>query len=220
MKHLLIMSIFLLGTGIAMAQTSITDADLSLLPPASEGDHYIGNSSGIIYIGLSTGIYQPIYKTLSEFLAINNSAGNQTISDLVDPTSAQDVATKNYVDTKLVAQHISINEYLAEELVLARDGQIIYTVPSNLNGAEIIEARCSVFSAGSDGGSTSIEIVRRRNGINTIMATVSIAATSYTGNVITTSGDTVLQGDILKLDTTITSNTPPEGLTCTISFKK
>jgi len=218
MRIITLLIAFFLISSITYSQDFIKGINASVYSDAGEGDLYVSTPNDVIYLGLSSGFLKKLDLQLADVLTNGNTA-NKTITGLPTPIANSDAATKNYVDTKIVSQEVSINEYLAEELVLARDGQIIYTVPNNLDGAEVIGARCSVYSAGSAGGTTDINIVRRRNGANLTVASVSIPATSYS-NDVTSSGDFIQQGDILKLDTTATSSTPPEGLTCTITFQK
>ncbi|PCI06229.1 MAG: hypothetical protein COB81_01495 [Flavobacteriaceae bacterium] len=85
---------------MSIAQNTIPDSELTN-NTASEGDLYKTTTGGIIYIGLANGVYHPISKTLEEILIQANDAGGQTISNLLDPILAQDVATKNYLDTSI-----------------------------------------------------------------------------------------------------------------------
>ena len=75
MKHIFYILIFLLGTLLTHGQTLITSTDISNTN-ASEGDLY-KDSSGAIYIGLSSGVYHPINKNLQEILVEGNSANDK-----------------------------------------------------------------------------------------------------------------------------------------------
>ncbi|PCI06224.1 MAG: hypothetical protein COB81_01470 [Flavobacteriaceae bacterium] len=115
MKTTFPLFVFFLAFNLLSAQTTIADADLSLLPPASEGDHYTGVPSGIIYIGLASGAYQPfdtnIYKTNGElsdnrlvtgnnfdlhFSNLNTFRTNATSSSLYATTDTQINTTAGY----------------------------------------------------------------------------------------------------------------------------
>lgn len=50
--------------------------------------------------------------TLESVLTENNSANNQQVKDLQNPTDAQDASTKNYVDTEIENNHQNIEQVL------------------------------------------------------------------------------------------------------------
>ena len=52
----------------------------------------------------NSGNSTPTTPTLQSVLAENNSAGQQQIKDLLDPTEAQDAVTKNYAETQFYSQ--------------------------------------------------------------------------------------------------------------------
>ncbi|PCI36022.1 MAG: hypothetical protein COB60_00495, partial [Flavobacteriaceae bacterium] len=97
MKNLLIFCVIILGFNQLIGQIIILDTSISV-KDAGEGDLYQGDPSGIIYIGLTDGSYQPISKNLKEILAQANDANNSKIINLGTPTDAKDAVTKQYVD--------------------------------------------------------------------------------------------------------------------------
>jgi len=64
------------------------------------GDTFYNTTEEKFYVHDGSG-WKPVGKqTLAEVLINNASAGNNKITDLTDPTNAQDAATKSYVDSK------------------------------------------------------------------------------------------------------------------------
>lgn len=200
------------------AQTDITDAAATTYNTASEGDMYRALPSGQLYVGLSDGSLRNINKDLEELLSFGNDANGALIKNLGTPIDNNDAATKTYVDQAITYQHVSINEYLAEELVLARDGQIIYVIPDELDGMEIQKIRASVYTTGTGGGNTQVALRHRQGSTESTVVTVSVASGNYTGQATVGGSVTVSAGDILRLNTTQVTNNEPEGLTCTITF--
>ena len=90
---------------LCLAIASLTQ----LQAQAPQGFNYqatVRNSAGdLIVLSVPYALYAensgnstPITPNLETVLAENNSAGQQQIKDLLDPTEAQDAATKSYVD--------------------------------------------------------------------------------------------------------------------------
>ena len=62
----------------------------------------------------NSGNSTPTTPNLEAVLAENNSANNQQIKDLQDPTEAQDAVTKNYVDTEIENSEQDIEQVLTQ----------------------------------------------------------------------------------------------------------
>ena len=62
----------------------------------------------------NSGNSTPTTPNLETVLAENNSANNQQIKDLQDPTEAQDAVTKNYVDTEIENSEPNIEQVLTQ----------------------------------------------------------------------------------------------------------
>jgi hypothetical protein len=79
----------------------------------------------------NSGNSTPTTPNLETVLAENNSANNQQIKDLQDPTEAQDAVTKNYVDTEVLNNVQNIEQVLtqgndANGLVFERLGAAVF----------------------------------------------------------------------------------------------
>ena len=101
--------------------------------PASEGDFYINETSGDVYkfsnasfsiIGsLATSTDANRTQNLSSVLQQNNSAAQQKITDLGNPTDPGDAVTKEYVDAQVGAINVANddNQTLTEVLAEGND---------------------------------------------------------------------------------------------------
>jgi len=190
MKTTLFSFVFFIAFNLLNAQTTIPDATASLFT-ATEGDHYIGNPSGTIFIGLASGAYQPIYKTLGEFLAIGNSAGTLTISNLADPINLQDAATKNYITAK------SSNIYLGDGTLLSNrilDGAGFNLTKQNLTTYSITANQIAQQA------SNQLQI-NATTGINLLSNTIVNANLSVTGKYFDSTNDPGLIQELLSATT-------------------
>ena len=105
------------------------------------GNYYLGieldTGNGFLSMGTSqllsvpyamyaekTGNATPVTPNLAVVLAENNSANNQQIKDLQDPTEAQDAATKSYIDVIIANLQAQIDD-LSEGIVSWPDGTVI-----------------------------------------------------------------------------------------------
>jgi len=95
----------------------------------------------------NSGNSTPTTPSLETVLAENNSANNQQIKDLQDPTEAQDAATKSYVDDSLLFsseyEGISTNSSQYDLLpnhkyLLTSDNVTLYLNPGNLHDEIIV----------------------------------------------------------------------------------
>jgi len=113
-----------IGQGTANTGT-FSELDWSL------GSYYLGieldTGSGYVAMGTTqllsvpyalyaenSGNSTPTTPNLEAVLAENNSANNQQIKDLLDPTEAQDAVTKNYVDTEIENSEPNIEQVLTQ----------------------------------------------------------------------------------------------------------
>lgn len=121
-------------------------------------------------------------------------------------------------DTKDIAWNV----FDSDVAVSTGDGVAAYTVPASLNGMDLIDAVCSVYSQGVT-GTTDVQVRRRRAGSDVDMLTVliTIAAEFFaTDETIDTSNDDVNTGDQIYIDVdAIHSGTAPNGLSCVLEFE-
>jgi len=106
----------------------------------SIGNYYLGieldTGNGFLSMGTSqllsvpyamyaveTGNVSPVTPNLEVVLTENNSANNQQIKDLQDPTEAQDAATKSYIDVLIANLQAQIDD-LSEGIVSWPDGTV------------------------------------------------------------------------------------------------
>lgn len=107
------------------------------------------------------------------------------------------------------------------------DGQAYIVVPASLDGGVITDVRVDVIAAGTTGVST-ITLQRIRSGADAYVLSTQLtidsgetsSETATTPPVINTSNDDLATSDLLRLDTSGVSTTPPTGLIVTIEVTK
>ncbi len=103
------------------------DTPVSATQPVSAlaGNTYFNTTDKHLYVYNGTAWADVLIdtddQTLSEILEINTNAGNQKITNLAEPTSLQDAATKNYVDLLLAGGTADASTTIKGKLKLAGD---------------------------------------------------------------------------------------------------
>ena len=129
--------------------------------------------------------------------------GTHKITNVVDPTSAQDAATMNYVDTQIaaVSSGSTITKKLAYDLSAATSGDITASLPI---GATVTKVVIKVLTATTTGTSPAILITQDTNNVDD--GTGSDIAS--TGTYIMETYYTVSAADMVSFTT---SGTPTDG---------
>ena len=111
-------------------------------------------------------------------------------------------------------EHIAIAEFLADEDVEVRTGQVLFVVPLYLDGYKPIRLAYAVATAGSAIG---IEFSHR----GTAIASVSVTNGVLSGEKSVAGAPAISTGSIIRLSvTSVESGTPPKGLTATLTLQK
>lgn len=150
-------------------------------------------------------------------------AGSQKVENVLDPTVAQDAATKNYIDSSDFAKkEICIVPFESDSDIQVGDGKIAFTVPSSMNNFLLVDACASVFQKGVT-GTTDIQIRRRRAGTNADMLTTKITIGDEffaSDGLINSANDDLLEGDQIYIDIDSVHTTRAKGLSVSLVFQK
>lgn len=152
-------------------------------------------------------------------------------TDITKPTTATPVSKADYGDPVVdnldylytLAKNIEIEAFAQDTDVAVGNGAKFIHIPPSLNGANITYVHAFVVTAGTT-NTTNVQITRIR-GVNTdaVLSTVLSIDSGETGSdtaeaaaVIDTANDDLATNDILRIDITQVSTTPPKGLVVTI----
>lgn len=110
----------------------------------------------IAHDGTASGVFAGGSSSLAALLASSTDAGAHRITDLIDPSSAQDAATKNYVDTAVSVVTGTSQSGATYTLVLADKGTVVgftaactVTVPPNSSVSFPVGAQLELYQAGT-----------------------------------------------------------------------
>lgn len=103
------------------------------------------------------------------------------------------------------------------------DGQAYITIPSSLNGMNLVGIAANVITAGNT-GTTDIQVRNVTDAVDMLSTKMTIdsgetsTATAATPAVIDTSHDDVATGDVIAIDVDAISTTPAKGLIVNLIF--
>lgn len=136
----------------------------------------------------------------------------------------ENVILFNFPDSEETeVKEVCFNIVDADTAVSTGDGVIAYTVPSFLNGYNLVNVVCSVYSQGVT-GTTDVQFRRVRSGTpqDMLSTKITLAAEYYASDEgINGTYDDVATGDQIYPDVdAVHSGTAPNGLSCVLEFQK
>jgi hypothetical protein len=173
-----------------------------------------GENNFGVNLGDGVAVYKEKYASELRFKTLSASDDDLILS--------ADSDTVNL--TSNVKRSVCIAPYASDEPVLVGDGTIAFGVPSDVNDYRLSDAIATVYTAGTVGGTTDVQIRRRRNGSNVDMLTteITLSVGEFFSNdgVIDSSNDDINTGDQIYIDVDAVTTTPPQGLSVTLTFVK
>jgi len=174
------------------------------------------NKAGIVYDAAKTTVLfaDDVVNDDNEIVAIETELGT-------DPAGSDATvkARLNRIDAEKKG-FVCIVVEPATDLEVA-DGQAFIQIPSELNTMLLSRATASVQTAGTT-NATTIDIYNLTDTVDMLSGAISIASggTVATPGTIDTDYDDVATDDILRIDITTVSTTPPKGLVVVLEFVK
>lgn len=204
----------------------VLDTDYVILLRPSAGAS--GNSRALVSdflddllgnIGTDDIAWTAVDKTGSD-LAHLVTRSHTDLTDIGTKTHAEIDAALATIDGTKFVNHAPFPSDVEVEIA---DGTIAITIPTIMNGYELTDVLASVSTPGVGIGSTSVQVRRRRAGVNANMLStmVTLSASEYhqDDGVIDTDYDDVLTGDQLFIDVkAVTETTPPKGLSVVLTL--
>lgn len=119
--------------------------------------------------------------------------------------------------------YVGINVVASDTALAVEDGTSGFCVPIELAHKELTEITASVGTAGTTGGTTDVQVRRKRLGTdaNMLSTAVTLSAAEYTASdgVVDTANDDILAGDLVFVDVAAINTVAPEGLSVTLTFE-
>ena len=117
---------------------------------------------------------------------------------------------------------INLSPFPSDVDIEIRDGTIAFAIPAVMNTLELTTVLASVYVPGTGSGTTNIKIRRSRVGddqdmLSTIL-TLSTGQYFIADGIVDESYDDVLTGDLIYVDVTQLTTTPPQGLSVVLTF--
>lgn len=161
----------------------------------------------------STLVRDTVINSSNSDAAVNFSAGTKDVTNDVP-------ASRQITNATSVVQLLVFDD---SEACSTGDGagDIWFTVPSTLNGANLISARASVQTAGTT-GSMTIEIhnfTDTADMLSTVLTVASGAVVDDGTAVVDTTNDDVVTDDRIRIDVDAVHTTPAQGLLVEMQFK-
>lgn len=108
--------------------------------------------------------------------------------------------------------------------VATGDGKFYFTVPSFMDGMDLVAVHARVITAGTT-GTTDIQIANVTDAVDMLSTKLTIDSaetgsdTAATAAVINGTNDNVSTNDLLRIDVDAVSTTPPQGLIVRLEFR-
>lgn len=126
--------------------------------------------------------------------------------------------------TAFSTRSVSIQVFDGASSTATGDGKAYFTIPTALNGMDLVAVHARVVTAGTT-GTTDIQIANVTDSVDmlstklTIDSTETGSDTAATAAVINTATDDVASNDLLRIDVDAVSTTPAKGLIVTLEFR-
>jgi hypothetical protein len=194
----------------------------------------VGSDTGeAAFLTKCDGNFTDIYNKLVH--NIITTKGDLIVATADDTIARHAVGTDDYVLTAdsgetngmkwaALKESICIVAFATDQTVATGDGTISFVVPAELNGMNLTAATAGVYTAGTVGNTTDVQIRRRRAGASADMLstkiTLSVDEYHASDGVIDTDNDDIATGDMIMVDVDAVNDTAPEGLAVTMTFNK
>lgn len=163
----------------------------------------------------------------ADFLVEHNSDGTHNDSIVVTLTGTQTLTNKTLttptITTPKMKRSISLQIFDAVEEVTTGDGKAYFTIPEELNGANLSAVHARVITAGTT-GTTDIQIRNVTDTADMLSTKLTIDSgetgsdTAAAAAVINTSTDDVATNDLIAIDVDATATTKAKGLVVRLQF--
>ena len=211
--------------------------DFTVISPILDTDHIIMFRSSAGGSANSRALVSSFLTNLLTFIGDDDVAWasvDKTGSDLADLVTKShldltDIGTNTHdeIDAFMLIQDtsnrtINLSPFPSDVDIEIRDGSIAFAVPAVMNTLELTAVLASVYAPGTGSGTTNIQIRRSRVGDDQDM--LSTLLTLDTGQYFVSDGvvdenyDDVLTGDLIYVDVTQLTTTPPQGLSVVLTF--
>lgn len=148
----------------------------------------------------------------------------QTTGNTLSKKSVNGAVSLDKDGLAVVVRSICIVPFTSAEAVTVGDGTIGFAVPANMNGLRLTAAMLAVHDAGSGGGTTDVQVRRRRAGASADMLTtkITLSPSTFTASSVSveTANDDLQTGDLIYVDVDAINFTAPSGLSVTLTFDK
>jgi len=205
-----------------------SDGTISILGASAGQARYIYGNYGVIhrvdgsdYYILLTASADPYgtWNTLRPF-RINLANGGVSIGNGLTVTGNVKVSGQ-------ISPRVVYIKCIAETTILTiEDGKAYFTVPTELNGYNLVDADAAIYTAGGAGSLTTIQIANATDGVDMLTTKITIdlnEKTSYTAAtppVIDTTKDDVVTADQLRVDVDAVATGPvAQGLDVILTFQ-
>lgn len=143
--------------------------------------------------------------------------------DLTDKGTNDHAAIDAFITAHDPAKFITITPFGSDIDVRILAGTIAFTVPDKMAGLNLTDALISVHTPGTGSGTTSVQVRRRRAGVddNMLSTPVTLAVGDYfeDDGVVNTSFDDVIKGDQIYVDVLALPTNVPKGLSAALTFE-
>lgn len=198
-----------------------TDIDHDQLTNFESSEHFTQASIttvGTVTTGNVDAVVSDASTTTKGKVELATAAETTTGTDTARAVTPDGLAGSNF-GKRIVYLKVIANDTTLE----TGDGQMYYTVPSDLNGMNLVDADVAVYTASSSGTPT-IQVHNVTDAVDMLSTAITIDASEYssytaaTAPVIDTNNDDVATGDRLRIDVDV-AGTGTKGLDVILVFQ-
>lgn len=200
--------------------TLVTYFDTLYAPVLGADDNYVTDAEKVV-IGNTSGT-----NTGDEASASTTVAGVSELATVAEVDAGSDTGRTITPDalagSVFGTKTVVITPFGSDEAVVTGNGTIAFTVPSSMNGMNLVNVVASVHTKGIT-GTTDVQVRARTGGVDSDMLSTKITLGDEffaSDEVIDGANDDIATGDQIYIDVdTVHSGTAPNGLSVALEFR-